>query len=1119
MHRSPRPVGPTAALLAAIGVAPPVLQAQTPYLVKNINAITDSVQSVPPVPPSSLSDSNPTGFVRVGGKTFFIAAGANKGNELWVIDGPGVQPRLVKDINPGSTAGVSGQLLPFNGGVLFSGTDAASGSELWFSDGTEAGTQRLLDINPGTAASVPNTFVDMGTYVLFTANNGATNGNELWRTDGTAAGTFMVKDIFPGASASSPAGTRRVGNFAYFRAQGSLESGGTNFELWRTDGTDAGTFLVKNIRVATSSGTGSSSPDGFTEYNGFVYFAANTGTTAGRSGIELWRTDGTDAGTTQVSDINPGTGNGMGNTPSFVVLNNKLYFFASPPGSGFELCSYDDVNGVQVVFDANGTNVQSNPSKLTLVGSQLYYTVAFIPSGSSVVGNWVAVSDGTTAGSSLLTPVAGGFEAINTDLVAHAGRVYFGVDPVINGNSAFSELWSTDGTTAGTALFVDIGPAGDSARPQSLFSTPAELLFSAYTAEVGRELWISDGTPGATSLLSDLNPGDFSGSGIASMGELNGKLIFSASDGISGKELWTSDGTAAGTFLLKDIGPGASGSDPADPATTFPDGFVPFNGKLYFNALQQNVTGIELWSTDGTADGTTLLKDINTVDQTDFAPEPTGMTVLNGKLVFRARQPFVSTGGAGENGSELWESDGTTDGTQLLVDIRPGGTDNLSSSSTPQFITFFDRPGTDPDWIFFAATGSTSQGNELWRSDGTAAGTVLVKDIRPTASPSHNSSPNNLAVIGGKLFFGAINDVGNEPYVSDGTDPGTFPLANINQRSATAASDPSVPIDLNGIAIFSATSDSSGAGTGIAQPLGRELYRSDGTPGGTSRILDINPGTANGIASNATFVRLGAFIYFAATTATNGTELWRTDGTTAGTTMFADINPGSGSSSPSSLKVIDGVLYFAATDGTSTGGVEPYRTDGVTPPVRIANINPDGSSSPSLFTKAGTRVYFTASAGPDGAELWAIDFTPYACCTGSSCTLLTTDACTLAGGVVQTGTTCSPSPCAPPASVVCCRGATCVVVASAGDCTVPAGPVVGASVSPAAACGVANNASTGCCFADFNKSAAANIDDIFIFLNAWFASSPFTDVNGDGTSTPNIDDIFIFLNLWFAGCP
>jgi hypothetical protein len=127
--------------------------------------------------------------------------------------------------------------------------------------------------------------------------------------------------------------------------------------------------------------------------------------------------------------------------------------------------------------------------------------------------------------------------------------------------------------------------------------------------------------------------------------------------------------------------------------------------------------------------------------------------------------------------------------------------------------------------------------------------------------------------------------------------------------------------------------------------------------------------------------------------------------------------------------------------------------------------------------------------------------------------------CENAGGTwtagTQTGACDFASACGGATSVVCCRGSTCAVVAAA-DCTVPAGPVVGVALPDASGCGVSNSATAGCCFADFNKLGGVTIDDIFIYLNAWFAPSEFANVGEPGT--PNIDDIFIFLNAWFVGC-
>jgi len=106
----------------------------------------------------------------------------------------------------------------------------------------------------------------------------------------------------------------------------------------------------------------------------------------------------------------------------------------------------------------------------------------------------------------------------------------------------------------------------------------------------------------------------------------------------------------------------------------------------------------------------------------------------------------------------------------------------------------------------------------------------------------------------------------------------------------------------------------------------------------------------------------------------------------------------------------------------------------------------------------------------------------------------------------------------PAASVVCCRGATCAVLASAGACTAPAGVGVRTLGASASSCDGQSAVNSGCCYADFNKSGVKDVADIFAFLSAWFANSPFSDVGGDGTGTRDVSDIFQFLSAWFVGC-
>ncbi|MEJ2034396.1 MAG: hypothetical protein P8Y63_15490, partial [Deltaproteobacteria bacterium] len=152
--------------------------------------------------------------------------------------------------------------------------------------------------NP-TGSSGPNLLINLNGLLVFQANDG-TNGQQLWKSDGTDSGTQLVKKI---GSGLAMAGREYVvaGNTMYFRANDGL----TGNELWKSNGTTAGTMLVKDIYPG-SLPADSSSPDYFAHVGGKVFFGANDGV----HGYELWITDGTADGTKMVKDINIGPGDG-----------------------------------------------------------------------------------------------------------------------------------------------------------------------------------------------------------------------------------------------------------------------------------------------------------------------------------------------------------------------------------------------------------------------------------------------------------------------------------------------------------------------------------------------------------------------------------------------------------------------------------------------------------------------------------------------------------------------------------------------------------------------------------------------------------------------------------------
>ena len=287
-------------------------------------------------------------------------------------------------------------------------------------------------------------------------------------------------------------------------------------------------------------------------------------------------------------------------------------------------------------------------------------------------------------------------------------------------------------------LVKDINPDGSSS-PDSLVEFNDKLYFAANDGETGRALFVSDGTTEGTQLVKDIYPENNSQSrfyfrNLSNLTEFDGKLYFASDNGESGKELFVSDGTAEGTQLVKDIYPG---EDPyGNKNSSAPSDLVEFKDKFYF-AANDGVHGNELFVSDGTAEGTQLLVDLREeTDGNSYGSSPSDLVEFNDKLYFAAYD--------GES-TELYVSDGTAEGTQLLY---PGkDQDGNGHVWDPDNLVEFN------DKLYFTADDG-EHGIELFVSDGTAEGTQLVADLNPGEGGSYAS---NLTVVGDELFFRADN--------------------------------------------------------------------------------------------------------------------------------------------------------------------------------------------------------------------------------------------------------------------------------------------------------------------------------------------------------------------------
>jgi hypothetical protein len=139
-----------------------------------------------------------------------------------------------------------------------------------------------------------------------------------------------------------------------------------------------------------------------------------------------------------------------------------------------------------------------------------------------------------------------------------------------------------------------------------------------------------------------------------------------------------------------------------------------------------------------------------------------------------------------------------------------------------------------------------------------------------------------------------------------------------------------------------------------------------------------------------------------------------------------------------------------------------------------------------------------------------------ACCVASgACTFVTRAACTASGGTYRgNDVECLPQPCPQPMGV-CCRATTCLVSLAA-NCT---GPNTAWTYVPTPVCNAANNLTTPCCKADFNKVDGVTVDDLFLYFNAYFLGQSAADISGNGSGSPTIDDLYLYINAWTLGCP
>jgi ELWxxDGT repeat protein len=605
--------------------------------------------------------------------------------------------------------------------------DSGGEVRLWVTDGTVGGTQVVTTL-PGAAAPYVARPLPVGDGWLFFARDAA-HGVEPWTTDGTAGGTHLVADVYPGPESSATSDrsyyTAALGDRVLLR----LDDGVHGFEMWVTDGTATGTQLVRDLEPGRES-------------SWYDLLGAQDGYELFRNESRLWRTDGTPAGTVPIAEL--GRLVAPSDPARLARVGDRVYFDARPGDWHLHPARSDGSETGTHWLAAGAGGWLDGPSHFAALGGDAFVAntdydgwgdgYSLLWSGdlpdSPLAELVYSCGARCTTGLGHAPPAAGGF-ALYADWTEELG----------------SELWRTDGSNEGTSPLIDLIPGPESGYPSQIVQAGDAVWFTARDAEGNEKVWRSRGTPETTAVVAVL-PGtvllprsqiwpidprigsffvqQFEGgvarlrysagfgqalvtvaSGVAissskTLGRVGGRVLFAGESDLeppTGRELWVSDGTPEGTHLLRDIWPG-------EPDSSIGAG-VEVGGRVFFPACDP-VAGCELWASDGTEAGTGRFLDL---EPGAGSSRPIGLSKIGSSLYFTACRV--------ETGCEGWVTNGTVAGTSQIAEIAPGPLSSLpvewwpwyfdygafETSQAPAFVEAGDR-------IFFAADDGT--GTELW---------------------------------------------------------------------------------------------------------------------------------------------------------------------------------------------------------------------------------------------------------------------------------------------------------------------------------------------------------------------------------------------------------------------
>lgn len=844
--------------------------------------------------------SGPSGFVQFNELFFFSAHTQTEGRELWVSDGTAANTRLLKDINPGSQSGTTSlaSTVLLGDQLFFMANDGEYGHQLWATKGTSESTRRITQL-PGLSAATRLSLV--GDQIFFTITSHRTLA--VWKSDGTQEGTQLVKGELSIMNTPSFEGSANNLFFFTFQPDGSNDS-----RVWRSDGSEAGTFpLTEEISGNGAGPSGTSDLTQYIVYKDELYFVARSSHLFSYyNNTGIIKTDGSLEGTQPVMGVHDGY-NRLIDVAAVIEVNQKLYF------SFFET-NYNRL----FIWETDGTPAGSSsiydvyapayftPSNLSTDGSRLIFTGIGTDNTTALLSLTTDNYEVTEIKPLILNPAPPLHRRISNTITRLSDELYH---IIVDTSTRGYETWFSDLSATHT---VRIDALENKPRLPLLYK--GSLYFSGYSEEEGHELWKADLPFSGPELLLNINRSKHGFDVYDSFVALDDKILFGKPDPDIGNELWSYQKAGDEIMLVKDIQEGAESSAPFN--------LTRFKDHIYFSAFTERYVSA-LFRSDGTTSGTRILS------EPAHGSEIRLITAAKERVYFGSRLTVNRFAICATDGIDTW----------IVKDLGPNDIGGPTMATSMVFAE---------DKLFFTTTGS---GNDLWISDGTEEGTLKLRDF-------HQIDRLTLTAVNEKAYFVASENYGEaaELWQSDGTLSGTTRVSN---NSAEGFSLPAHLTALNNQLVFSA----------YTATHGTELWKTDGTAAGTVQIADIGPGSAGAIQSSE-FALMDGALYFTANDGSSGQELWKTDGTTNGTVMVMDIWPGEEGARPKNLFSKGEGLYFTAY--TPGSGYELWVSQGTASTTRQVfdlSEGPQGSE-PSNFMLLDNELFFTAETSQAGRQLW-----------------------------------------------------------------------------------------------------------------------------------------------------